>query len=111
MSDADVVIVPSMEFGREGEWTPGRYPKIVRWLREMYAGGATICSACTGANLTAEAGLLDGNEATVHWASEHLPPPAPRRPAAPRRGPRHLGRRRPPDHLGGGDGGTTWRSS
>ena len=71
MSDADVVIVPSMEFGREGEWTPGRYPKIVRWLREMHAGGATICSACTGANLTAEAGLLDGNEATVHWASEH----------------------------------------
>ena len=71
VSDADVVIVPSMEFGREGEWTPGRYPKIVRWLREMYAGGATICSACTGANLTAEAGLLDGNEATVHWASEN----------------------------------------
>ena len=68
--DADVVIVPSMEFGREGEWARGRYPKLVRWLREMYADGATICSACTGANLTAEAGLLDGNEATVHWASE-----------------------------------------
>jgi transcriptional regulator GlxA family with amidase domain len=67
---ADVVIVPSMEFGREGEWAHGRYPKLVRWLREMYADGATICSACTGANLTAEAGLLDGNEATVHWAAE-----------------------------------------
>ena len=71
VSEADVVIVPSMEFGREGEWTPGRYPKLVHWLREMYEGGATICSACTGANLTAEAGLLDGNEATVHWASEN----------------------------------------
>jgi transcriptional regulator GlxA family with amidase domain len=66
----DVVIVPSMEFGREGEWTAGRYPKLVAWLREMYAGGATVCSACTGGNLTAESGLLDGNEATVHWASE-----------------------------------------
>ena len=70
VTEADVVIVPSMEFG-EDEWTPGRYPKLVRWLREMYDGGATICSACTGANLTAEAGLLDGNEATIHWMSEH----------------------------------------
>jgi transcriptional regulator GlxA family with amidase domain len=70
VTEADVVIVTSMEFGREGEWTPGRYPRLTRWLREMYAGGATICSACTGANLTAESGLLDGSEATVHWMSE-----------------------------------------
>ncbi|HET6831984.1 MAG TPA: helix-turn-helix domain-containing protein [Solirubrobacterales bacterium] len=67
----DVVIVPSMEFGREGEWAPGRYPKLVTWLRGMYDGGATICSACTGANLTAEAGLLDGHVATVHWKAEN----------------------------------------
>jgi transcriptional regulator GlxA family with amidase domain len=71
VTDADIVIVPSMEFGREEEWTPGRYPKLVGWLREMYDGGATLCSACTGANLTAETGLLDGNEATVHWVSEN----------------------------------------
>ena len=70
VAEADVVIVPSMEFGREGEWAPGRYPKLVGWLRRMYEGGATICSACTGANLTAETGLLDGNEATVHWMAE-----------------------------------------
>lgn len=67
----DVVIVPSMEFRLDDEWTPGRYPKLVRWLRDMYADGATICSACTGMNLTAETGLLDGCEATVHWASEN----------------------------------------
>jgi transcriptional regulator GlxA family with amidase domain len=71
VTETDVVIVPSMEFGREEEWTPGRYPKLVRWLRDMYEGGATICSACTGTNLTAETGLLDGNEATVHWVSEN----------------------------------------
>lgn len=70
VAEADTVIVPSMAFGREGEWTPGRYPKLVRWLREIYERGATVCSACTGVNLTAEAGLLDGSEATVHWASE-----------------------------------------
>lgn len=68
---ADVVIVPSMAFGHEGEWTPGRYPKLVHWLRAMYERGAMVCSACTGANLTAEAGLLDGNEATIHWAAEN----------------------------------------
>ena len=71
VGEADFVIVPSMEFGREGEWTPGRYPKLVHWLRDMYEGGATVCSACTGANLLAETGLLDGQEATVHWMSEN----------------------------------------
>jgi transcriptional regulator GlxA family with amidase domain len=71
VTQTDVVIVPSMVFRSEGEWTPGRYPKLVAWLRDMYDGGATICSACTGANLTAETGLLDGNDATVHWMSEN----------------------------------------
>jgi transcriptional regulator GlxA family with amidase domain len=69
-TEADVVIVPSMEFRSEREWTPGRYPKLVHWMRRMYEEGATVCSACTGANLTAETGLLDGQEATVHWLSE-----------------------------------------
>lgn len=69
--EADVAIVPSMAFGHQGEWTPGRYPKLVHWLRAMYEGGAMVCSACTGANLMGETGLLDGNEATVHWAGEN----------------------------------------
>jgi transcriptional regulator GlxA family with amidase domain len=71
VSQTDVVIVPTMEFGQDAEWKPGRYPKLVRWLHEMYDGGATICSACTGTNLTAETGLLDGQEATIHWMSEN----------------------------------------
>jgi transcriptional regulator GlxA family with amidase domain len=70
VTDADVVIVPSMAFVEGEEWIPGRYPKLVHWLRKMHEGGATICSACTGANLTAETGLFDGNEATLHWMSE-----------------------------------------
>ena len=69
--EADIVIVPSMAMAQDEAWVPGRYPKLVHWLRQMYAGGATICSACTGANLTAETGLFDGHEATIHWSSEH----------------------------------------
>ncbi len=71
VTETDVVIIPSMDIGREVDWAMGRYPKLVHWLRAMYDGGATICAACTGANLAAETGLLDGNEATVHWVVEH----------------------------------------
>lgn len=67
ISETDVVIVPSMEFEEE-EWEPGRYPRLVRWLRLMYERGATVCAACTGGNLIAETGLLDRNVAAVPWA-------------------------------------------
>jgi transcriptional regulator GlxA family with amidase domain len=70
VAETDVVIVPSMEMQDRGDWIPGRYPQIVAWIRAMHAGGATICSACSGGMLTAETGLLDGHEATVHWVSE-----------------------------------------
>lgn len=69
VSETDVVIVPTMEFDEEGEWKPGRYPRLVQWLRQMYERGATVCAACTGGNLIAETGLLDGNQATVPWGS------------------------------------------
>jgi transcriptional regulator GlxA family with amidase domain len=65
----DVVIVPSMA-RFDAEWIHGRYPKTVAWIRHMYEGGAIVCSACTGGLLTAETGLLDGHEATIHWDSE-----------------------------------------
>lgn len=66
----DVVIVPSMAFGEEVAWVRGRYPATVAWMRAMFERGATLCSACTGAMLTAETGVLDGHDATIHWVVE-----------------------------------------
>lgn len=46
----------------------GRYPRETAWLRNMHSNGALITSVCSGSLLLAEAGLLDGKEATAHWA-------------------------------------------
>lgn len=46
----------------------GRYGSEIAWLRECHAQGALLAAACTGAMLLAEAGLLEGQEATTHWA-------------------------------------------
>jgi transcriptional regulator GlxA family with amidase domain len=63
----DIVIVPSA-LVPDGNWVTGRHPELVNWLRTMHAGGAQLCSACSGVLLLAETGLLDGLEATIHWA-------------------------------------------
>lgn len=62
----DIVIVPSILLGPAG-WETGRYPAIVDWAGRMHAGGALLCSACSGLFLLAETGLFDGRQATVHW--------------------------------------------
>lgn len=38
------------------------------WLTERHAEGSTLCSVCAGAFLLGETGLLEGREATTHWA-------------------------------------------
>lgn len=73
----DIAIVPVMTL-ENGEWVPGRYPHVIEWLRARHAEGAILCSACSGVLLLAETGLLDGREATIHWAfgrvfSDHYP--------------------------------------
>lgn len=50
----------------------GRWPKAAAWMLGQYRAGGIVCSVCTGSLLLAEAGLLDGREATTHWSAAGL---------------------------------------
>ncbi len=67
----DIAIVPLMAVTGD-TWTPGRYPAAIDWLRRQHESGAILASACTGVLLLAETGVLDGREATIHWAFADL---------------------------------------
>jgi transcriptional regulator GlxA family with amidase domain len=50
----------------------GLWPVEAAWLARQWARGAMLVSVCTGAVLLAEAGVLDGAEATTHWSAAGL---------------------------------------
>ena len=64
---ARIVILPELWLGPD-EDIKGRYPALMDWLRVAHKQGAYLYSACSGAIMLAETGLLDGCEATSHWA-------------------------------------------
>jgi transcriptional regulator GlxA family with amidase domain len=63
----DIVCVPDLAV-MPGESLAGRFEAEIAWLRACYEQGSVIGTACSGALLLAQAGLLDGQEATTHWA-------------------------------------------
>jgi len=66
----DVVLVPSLEPDLAQHLAENR--DVVAWVRRMHDRGADVVSACTGAFVLGEAGLLDGRTATTHWAFQDL---------------------------------------
>lgn len=62
----DIVCVPDI-FVAPGESLTGRYVREIAWIRHCYDTGAILAAACSGSLLLAEAGLLDGLDATIHW--------------------------------------------
>ncbi|MDX1407782.1 MAG: DJ-1/PfpI family protein, partial [Saprospiraceae bacterium] len=70
-NDADIICIPNMTVPVDAN-PRGWYGDEVAWLRKRYASGATITSVCSGALLLAEAGLLDGQQATAHWAYQDM---------------------------------------
>lgn len=67
VATADLIVVPSSGLDLDSQFA--RHAALFPWLRKMAAQGAHIAGTCTGAAYLAEAGLLDGREATTHWAT------------------------------------------
>jgi transcriptional regulator GlxA family with amidase domain len=63
---SDVVYIPAL--GPPDGEVPGTDPAVARWLAHQYANGAVMATACSGSIVLAEAGLLDDQPATTHWA-------------------------------------------
>jgi transcriptional regulator GlxA family with amidase domain len=61
----DVLIVP----GGLGTHKELGNARLIDWIATVAAADLVTTSVCTGALLLAQAGVLDGHQATTHWAS------------------------------------------
>ena len=69
--DAPIVILPELWLSPDDDMS-GRYPRVINWIRSCHRRGSNIYTACSGSVLLAATGLLNGCEATSHWAYQDL---------------------------------------
>lgn len=62
----DVIVVPTSGLDMDGKLVENS--ALLPWLAHHHARGAYLAGVCMGAGYLAEAGLLDGRQATTHWA-------------------------------------------
>lgn len=62
----DIVCIPDF-FVNPGDSVAGQYIAEANWLKQCHQEGAMMASACSGAVLLGEAGLLVNCDATIHW--------------------------------------------
>ncbi|WP_179061822.1 GlxA family transcriptional regulator [Pseudomonas taiwanensis] len=65
LDDADIIVIPT--FWGDFDVLLARYPQVCEWLRARHAAGSAICGEAYGVFWMAQAGLLDGKEATTYW--------------------------------------------
>jgi transcriptional regulator GlxA family with amidase domain len=68
---APIVILPELWLGPD-ETLNDRYPELIEWLQRRHQQGSYLYSACSGAILLAETGLLNDCPATSHWGYQDL---------------------------------------
>lgn len=68
LTSGDFLFVPGLEMSviQSASFKTETRP-LLSWLVQQYEKGVGIVSICTGAFLLAEAGLLNGKQATTHW--------------------------------------------
>ena len=65
LDESDIVILPA--FWDDFDALCQRHPQVLSWLKQRHAAGSAICGEATGVFWMAQAGLLDGKEATTYW--------------------------------------------
>lgn len=66
ITSCDILIIP----GGEGEFAARDDADAIDWIRTIHETTKFTTSVCTGSLLLAKAGLLNGLNATSHWAAE-----------------------------------------
>lgn len=67
IKQTDVVIITDLAVDTETNHSQ-KWGSVTTWLNSVHDKGGLICSVCSGSVMLAATGLLDGRQATTHWA-------------------------------------------